>query len=108
MLTVMGVEGFAARAERELMATGEHVRKRAVEDRDELTPQEARIARLARDGLSNPEIGERLFISRHTVEYHLRKVFTKLGISSRHELDGALPPDLTLGGSSLTAATTRR
>jgi DNA-binding CsgD family transcriptional regulator len=106
MLTAMGAEAFAGRAERELAATGEHARKRVVEARDDLTAQEVRIARLARDGLSNPEIGERLFISKHTVEYHLRKVFTKLGISSRHELDRVLPPDASLGGSSMTTAAT--
>ena len=87
----MGLEAFAARAERELLATGEHVRKRSVETRDELTAQEAQVARLARDGLSNAEIGERLFISQHTVAYHLRKVFTKLGITSRNQLARVLP-----------------
>jgi DNA-binding CsgD family transcriptional regulator len=90
MLTAMGVEGFAARAERELLATGEHVRKRSVKARDELTPQEAQVARLARDGLSNVEIGERLFISQHTVAYHLRKVFSKLDITSRNQLGWVL------------------
>jgi DNA-binding CsgD family transcriptional regulator len=90
MFTVMGVEAFAGRAERELSATGERVRKRTVETREELTAQEAQVARLAADGLSNAEIGERLFISQHTVAYHLRKVFTKLGISSRHKLRRAL------------------
>jgi DNA-binding CsgD family transcriptional regulator len=91
MLDAMGIEAFAARARRELLATGETVRKRTVETRDELTAQEALIARLARDGLSNPEIGTRLFISPRTVKYHLRKVFIKLGISSRNELDRVLP-----------------
>jgi DNA-binding CsgD family transcriptional regulator len=95
MFATMGVEAFDARAERELLATGEHVRKRVVETREDLTAQEAQIARLARDGISNSEIGERLFISRRTVEYHLGKVFTKLGISSRHELERALPPEPT-------------
>src|SRR3954447_7662881 len=80
MLNAMGIEAFAARAERELLATGEHVRKRTVETRDELTAQETQIARLAAEGLSNAEIGERLFISQHTVAYHLRKVFAKLDI----------------------------
>jgi DNA-binding CsgD family transcriptional regulator len=88
-----GMEAFAERARVELEATGEHARKRTVETRDDLTPQEAQIARLARDGLSNTEIGARLFISKHTVEYHLRKVFTKLGINSRTKLAQALPPD---------------
>jgi DNA-binding CsgD family transcriptional regulator len=89
--TSMGMEAFAARAERELVATGERVRKRTVETRDELTAQERQIARLARDGLSNPEIGARLFLSPRTVEWHLRKVFAKLGIHSRRELADALP-----------------
>jgi DNA-binding CsgD family transcriptional regulator len=92
MLTAMGIEGFAQRARRELLATGETARKRTVETRDDLTAQEAQVARLARDGLSNPEIGTRLFISPRTVKYHLRKVFIKLDISSRNELDRALPP----------------
>ncbi|MDX6644094.1 MAG: hypothetical protein QOD76_2056 [Solirubrobacteraceae bacterium] len=91
MLDAMGIEGFAERARRELAATGETARKRSVETRDELTAQEAQIARLARDGLSNPEIGTRLFISPRTVKYHLRKVFIKLDISSRNELDRVLP-----------------
>jgi DNA-binding CsgD family transcriptional regulator len=93
IFATMGAEGFAERACRELRATGETVRKRTVETRDELTPQEALIARLARDGLSNPEIGTRLFISPRTVKYHLRKVFIKLDISSRNELDRVLPGD---------------
>jgi DNA-binding CsgD family transcriptional regulator len=91
MLAAMGVEAFADRARRELLATGETVRKRTVETRGELTAQEAQIARLARDGLSNPEIGVRLFISPRTVKYHLRKVFLKLGINSRTELGRVLP-----------------
>jgi len=91
MLTVMGVEGFAERARRELLATGENVRKRRVETTGELTAQEAQIARLARDGLSNPEISTQLFLSPRTVEWHLHKVFTKLDISSRKQLRGALP-----------------
>jgi DNA-binding CsgD family transcriptional regulator len=93
MLATMGVEAFAERAARELLATGETARKRTVETRDELTAQEAQIARLARDGLSNPEISTRLFITTQTVKYHLRKVFIKLGISSRGELDRVLPSD---------------
>ncbi|HUE27082.1 MAG TPA: AAA family ATPase [Solirubrobacteraceae bacterium] len=91
MFTSMGTEAFAGRAERELSATGEHVRRRSVETLDELTTQEAQIARLARDGLSNRDIGDRLFISQHTVAYHLRKVFSKLGITSRNQLARALP-----------------
>ena len=86
----MGYEPYAERARRELIATGEKVRKRSVETRDKLTPQEEQIARLARDGLSNPEIGARLFISARTVEWHLRKVFAKLGISSRGSSGHAL------------------
>jgi DNA-binding CsgD family transcriptional regulator len=93
MLGAMGIEAFAERARRELSATGQTVRKRTVETRDELTAQEALIARLARDGLSNPEIGTRLFISPRTVKYHLRKVFIKLGISSRGELARVLPSE---------------
>jgi DNA-binding CsgD family transcriptional regulator len=91
MLTVMGVEGFAERARRELLATGETVRKRRVETAADLTAQESQIARLARDGLSNPEISTQLYLSPRTVEWHLRKVFVKLGISSRRQLRGALP-----------------
>ena len=91
MLSATGVEAFAERARRELLATGETARKRRVETRDELTAQERQIARLARDGLSNPEIGERLFISPRTVKYHLRKVFMKLEIISRNELERVLP-----------------
>jgi DNA-binding CsgD family transcriptional regulator len=95
MLTKMGIRAFAERARRELLATGETVRKRTVETRDELTAQEMQIALLARDGLSNPEIGTRLFISPRTVKYHLRKVFVKLDIGSRSELDRVLPADTT-------------
>ena len=90
MFAAMGMEAFAERARKELLATGEKVRKRTVETRDDLTAQERQIAELARDGLSNPEIGARLFLSPRTVEWHLRKVFGKLGIRSRHELAGAL------------------
>ena len=88
--TSIGMEAFAERARRELVATGETVRKRSVETRDDLTPQERQIAELARDGLSNPEIGARLFVSRRTVEWHLHHVFAKLGIRSRGELPTAL------------------
>ena len=91
LFVTIGMEAFAERARGELLATGERVRKRTAETRDDLTPQERQIARLARDGLSNPEIGARLFLSPRTVEWHLRKVFTKLGIRSRQELAGALP-----------------
>jgi DNA-binding CsgD family transcriptional regulator len=85
------MEAFAERARRELLATGVHVQTRSAETRDDLTAQERQIARLAGDGLSNPEIGARLFLSPHTVAYHLRKVFDKLGIRSRRELAAALP-----------------
>jgi DNA-binding CsgD family transcriptional regulator len=90
MLAGVGMDAFAERARRELQATGEKLRKRTVETRDELTPQERQIAGLARDGLSNPEIGARLFLSPRTVEWHLKKVFTKLRISSRMGLHDAL------------------
>ena len=89
----MGAEAFAGRARRELLATGETARKRTVETSNQLTAQEAQVARLARDGLSNPQIGTRLFISARTVRYHLAKVFTKLGISSRSQLELVLPGD---------------
>src|SRR3984957_117797 len=97
MLEEMGMAAFAERARRELRATGETVRKRAVPaariagDGEALTAQEAQVARLARDGLSNPEIGARLFISPRTAAYHLSNVFTKLGIGSRSQLDRVLP-----------------
>ena len=91
MFTAMGVEAFAGRAEHEFLATGEHVRKRSVETRDELTAQEAQIARLAGKGRSNAEIGARMFISQHTVAYHLRNVFSKLDVTSRSQLDRVLP-----------------
>ena len=88
--TSMGMEAFAERARNELLATGQNVRKRTVETRDELTAQERQIALFARDGMSNGEIGARLFLSQHTVAYHLRKVFSKMGINSRRELAAAL------------------
>jgi DNA-binding CsgD family transcriptional regulator len=92
MFEAMGVAGFAERTRRELRAAGGTVQKRTAASRDdELTAQEAQIARLARDGLSNPEIGTRLFISARTVQYHLRKVFAKLGITSRSQLASMLP-----------------
>jgi DNA-binding CsgD family transcriptional regulator len=97
MLDAMGLAAFADRARRELLATGATVRKRTEGKRGELTPQEAQIGRLARDGLSNPEIGMRLFISPRTVQYHLRKVFMKLGINSRTQLDHVLSNESTTG-----------
>ena len=93
MLATIGMTAFAERARRELMATGEKVRKRTVEAPNGLTAQEALIARLARDGLSNPEISAQLFISTRTVEWHLRKVFAKLGVSSRGQLRRVLAAD---------------
>jgi DNA-binding CsgD family transcriptional regulator/tetratricopeptide (TPR) repeat protein len=87
--TSMGLEAFAERSGRELLATGEKVRKRTVETRDDLTAQERHIADLVRVGLSNPEIGARLFLSPRTVEWHLRHVFAKLGVRSRRELASA-------------------
>jgi ATP/maltotriose-dependent transcriptional regulator MalT len=90
MFDAIGMEAFAERTRTELLATGLKVRKRDDETRDQLTPQEGQIARLARDGLSNPEIGAMLFLSRRTVEWHLHKVFEKLDISSRKELGEAL------------------
>jgi DNA-binding CsgD family transcriptional regulator len=90
MFSSFGAVAFAERARRELSATGETVRKRTVETRDQLTAQEAQVARLAAERLTNPEIGARLYISPRTAEYHLHKVFTKLGISSRRELRAAL------------------
>jgi DNA-binding CsgD family transcriptional regulator len=98
MSEAIGMGAFADRASRELRATGQHARKRRVREPrprvagEALTAQEAQVARLARDGLSNPEIGTRLFISARTVQYHLSNVFTKLGITSRSQLHQALPP----------------
>ncbi len=91
MLTQFGAEAFADRARRELQAIGAQVRKPTATTRTALTSQEEQIARLAGEGLTNPEIGARLFLSRHTVEWHLRKVFSKLGISSRREIPDVLP-----------------
>ena len=84
--TSIGMEAFAERARTELQATGEKVRKRTVGTRDEMTAQERQIAELAGNGLSNPEIAAQLFLSTRTVEWHLRKVFVKLGVSSRGQL----------------------
>jgi DNA-binding NarL/FixJ family response regulator len=91
MFAAIGMQAFAERARRELRTAGETVRRRAATTRGELTPQEAQIARLARSGLSNPQIAAQLFLSARTVQYHLGKVFTKLEISSRHQLRQALP-----------------
>jgi DNA-binding CsgD family transcriptional regulator len=91
MFIEIGMLAFAERALRELQATGVTVRKRREETRGDLTPQEEQIARLALEGLTNPEIGAQLYISARTVEWHLRKVFTKLGITSRRGLRDALP-----------------
>ncbi len=89
-LAAMGVDAFAERARRELLATGETVRRRTVETAGELTAQEAHIARLAADGLTNPEIGAQLYLSARTVEWHLRKVFAKVGVSTRRQLRQSL------------------
>jgi DNA-binding CsgD family transcriptional regulator len=99
MLSDMGMEAFAERAQRELLATGETVRKRTVATLDELTPQEVQVARLAGGGQTNPEIAAQLFLSPRTVEWHLRKVFGKLGVGSRRQLRAAL--------SDVGAATSR-
>ena len=100
IFSAIGAEAFAERARRELLATGEQVRKRREDTRAELTPQEEHIARLARDGRTNPEIGAELYISARTVEWHLRKVFTKLGITSRKGLQDALPSRERSGASA--------
>jgi DNA-binding CsgD family transcriptional regulator len=100
MFVGMGAEAFAERARRELVATGEKVRKRQMDTRTELTPQEDYIARLARGGRTNPDIAAELFISARTVEWHLRKVFVKLGITSRKGLGEALASHPTGGPGS--------
>jgi DNA-binding CsgD family transcriptional regulator len=105
MLSDMGMEAFAERARRELQATGETVRKRTVETLDELTPQEVQVARLAADGQTNSEIGAQLFLSPRTVEWHLTKMFGKLGISSRRQLRSALSdvePSSSAAGGGLS------
>jgi ATP/maltotriose-dependent transcriptional regulator MalT len=99
LFDAIGMEAFAERARRELLATGEKARKRSAGTREELTPQEEQIARLAREGLSNPEIGAQLFVSARTIEWHLRNVFAKLGITSRRQLHTALPEDGRLAGA---------
>ena len=98
----MGASEYAERARRELLATGEKVRKRQVDAQTDLTPQEEHIARLARDGRTNAEIGAAIFISVRTVEWHLRNVFTKLGITSRRELGKVLPARGSYGGREVT------
>jgi DNA-binding NarL/FixJ family response regulator len=90
MRAAIGMEAFADRARNELAASGERVRRRSVETRDDLTAEARQLAQLARDGLSNPEIGARLFLNPPTVEWHLRHVSFKLGIRCRRELAGAL------------------
>lgn len=96
MFSTIGMQAFAGRARRELLATGATVRRQTAETRDELTSQERQVAQLAREGLSNPAIGARLFISPRTVQYHLRKVFTKLDIKSRNELHRVLGSETEL------------
>jgi ATP/maltotriose-dependent transcriptional regulator MalT len=93
LLGAIGMAAFAERARRDLIATGERVRKRGDEGRNQLTPQEEQIARLAMDGMSNPEIGTQLVIRARTVEWHLGKVFTKLDLTSRRQLRTVLPVD---------------
>jgi DNA-binding CsgD family transcriptional regulator len=97
MFDATGMEAFAERAGRELLASGETVRRRTTQTHDQLTPQEAQIAQLARAGMSNPKIAAQLFLSVRTVEWHLRKVFTKLEISSRMQLQRALPDSASAG-----------
>jgi DNA-binding NarL/FixJ family response regulator len=92
LFAAIGADAFAERARRELLATGERARKREVDTYSQLTPQEEHIIRLARDGRSNPEIAAELFISSRTVEWHLRNVFAKLGITSRRDLYNTVSP----------------
>jgi DNA-binding CsgD family transcriptional regulator len=100
MYDAMSAGGFAAHAREELRATGERARSRSPETAFDLTPQEARVANLAAEGSTNNEIAEQLFISRSTVEYHLAKVFRKLGVRSRSQLVHALPGSMPLSGTS--------
>ncbi len=102
MFAAMGAEGFAERAARELLATGERVRKRTADAPARLTAREAQIARLAAGGLSNPDIAAQLFMSPRTVEYHLHKVFTKLAISSRNQLHGVLATSRSDGSGQIS------
>jgi DNA-binding CsgD family transcriptional regulator len=95
MFASMGADGFAERAARELLATGEQVRKRTPQTAPQLTARESQIAQLAVDGLSNPEIAAQLFMSRRTVEYHLHKIFAKLAITSRNQLHRVLATSRT-------------
>ena len=95
MFGSMGAEAFASRARVELLATGEHPRQRTAETRDKLTPHEQRIALLASEGASNPEIAAQLFISPSTVAYHLRKIFLKLNVRSRAQLARSMPDPAT-------------
>ena len=95
LFDAIGADAFAERARRELLATGEKVRKREVDTYSQLTPQEEHIVRLARDGRTNPEIAAELFISPRTVEWHFRKVFAKLGITSRRDLHNAMPREVS-------------
>ena len=106
MFALMGAAGFADRARHELLATGEKVRRGREDTYDELPPQELHIARLARDGRTNAEIGAELYISARTVEWHLRKVFAKLGISTRKGLHDALPNRHPAPRSRRTSAAT--